>query len=415
MTVFYYLMTVSKDFPEPGGEIASLVGLSEESDPCYLQLAGGANKTPPGGDAHVGDFFYLCTRASDGQTLIPHARGVVQGRPTRHEEAPESVRGLYKGIRNRYFVRFRELVALPPEAPVELTQEELETFAQGQAWVKRVDEEIRGIQEASLEALIAPNLVPRERPGIGVIVIGLDPTAGTWSSGMTEGVKSMPSVSLEVLPDGTIRMPSLAVQTHRNNQEFYDRVKALNAAVACIDGPCATRGPDVLKDWSGWNPKSPDGARSGEVELFRKGVGLFWTCKATVTNFNGAREWIARSLRIFRDAREQLPSTTLIETHPHGAFTFLWRVCGGPGSLPGPKDTSEGMAARCALLGKFIHDLDEEALREYGGRGSCQLHDRIDAAGAALVAAFHRVGRTVAFGKPGDGGEIWMPRLEAVP
>jgi hypothetical protein len=36
-------------------------------------------------------------------------------------------------------------------------------------------------------------------------------------------------------------------------------------------------------------------------------------------------------------------------------------------------------------------------------------HDEIDALCAALVAGLHRLGLTVAFGSPAEGGEIWMP------
>jgi predicted nuclease with RNAse H fold len=141
--------------------------------------------------------------------------------------------------------------------------------------------------------------------------------------------------------------------------------------------------------------KAPDGIRGGELALSRTGVNLFWTTQNTVTKFEGASRWIARSLVLFSEQRER----TNIETHPHGAFTFLWQLFGMAGTLP-KKLKATGRNARLAILRAFIPDLSDEMVPD---------HDAVDAACAALVAGLHRLGLTVAFGNANNGGQIWMP------
>jgi hypothetical protein len=141
------------------------------------------------------------------------------------------------------------------------------------------------------------------------------------------------------------------------------------------------------------------GTRNAEVELARVGVKLYWTTYATVMRFDGASRWIARSLAIYNSPAA--PNCSRIETHPHGAFTFMWKALGERAPLPS-KTTAPGREARLAILHALIEDLDERELVD---------HDCVDAAAAALVAALHAIGLTRSYGQPNAGGLIWMPAL----
>jgi len=231
-------------------------------------------------------------------------------------------------------------------------------------------------------------------PSPPIPVVGLDPTAGTWSSRMTAGPRAMWSVALLLRSDGTVTPGSPCAVRHRTNAEFLDRVGAAGAVVVAIDGPCATAGPRVRPDWSGWDPDGRDGTRDAERALAAEGHRLFWTTRATVERFDGASRWIARSLRLFEEGRARLPEARWIEVHPHAAFRVL---AGGP--LP-RKDRPEGRRARLAVLAGSIGGLPEGALPD---------HDAVDAAVAALVAARHAANRARALGSPSGGGRIWLP------
>jgi predicted nuclease with RNAse H fold len=210
----------------------------------------------------------------------------------------------------------------------------------------------------------------------------------------------MPSVALEVSPDGALRLVDHAVEWHDTNASFLSRIRRLSPAVVCIDGPCATNGLRVLPDWSGWDLKATGGVREAERLLAKEGVGLYWTTCGTVTRFDGASRWIARSLLLFEEVRAG--AGVPIETHPHGAFRFLRQILGIPPELE-RKSTREGRTERVQILQAFIQDLDADVLGN---------HDAVDAAVAALIAALHWLGRTVAFGSATDGGEIRMPARE---
>jgi predicted nuclease with RNAse H fold len=182
------------------------------------------------------------------------------------------------------------------------------------------------------------------------------------------------------------------------NQDFLDLVQRTAPSMICIDGPCQTNGPQVLPDWSDWDREANDGKRRCELLLHQAGVHLFWTTNNTVFCFDGASRWIARSLRLYRD----LPANhKAVETHPHGAFAFLWRQLGGNGRLPNKK-TDKGRDSRLALLKAFVENVDEDQLHN---------HDAVDAACAALMAAFHEVGWVESYGDDTEGGRIWMPRI----
>ena len=165
--------------------------------------------------------------------------------------------------------------------------------------------------------------------------------------------------------------------------------------MVCIDGPCGTNGPRLLADLSDWDSNGSKGTRGGELALSRHGVNLFWTTQNTVTKFKGASRWIARSLVLFSEDSKQ----EKIETHPHGAFIFLWRLLGGRGTLP-KKSKSSGREARLTMIQSFIPGLSEDMVPN---------HDALDAACAALVGGLHHLGLTVPFGASNDGGQLWMP------
>lgn len=199
----------------------------------------------------------------------------------------------------------------------------------------------------------------------GFTVVGLDPMAGTWDSKMTEGLNQMPSFALrwnrkEFLPcEEPLRL-------HLTNAAFWDVVRDSRASLTCIDGPCDTSGLRLSDDHKRWEPTVAGRIREGELVLSRAGVNLFWTTQNTVMKFDGASRWIARSLVLFSEQ----PGQQKIETHPHGAFTFLWRMFGNWGTPP-KKRKNPGRQARLAILRSFIPDLTESMVPN---------HDAVDAA-----------------------------------
>lgn len=219
---------------------------------------------------------------------------------------------------------------------------------------------------------------------------------------MAEGPKKMPSFALR-WEDG-FRPDDQPLAWHSTNEDFYSELERRGIIEICIDGPCATNGPRLMADLSGWDLNSESETRGGELALSRQGVNLFWTTQNTVTKFEGASRWIARSLVLFSNCKKHQP----IETHPHGVFTFLWRLFGGTGTPP-KKMKHAGRQSRLSLLRSFIPDLFDEMVPN---------HDALDAACAALVAGLHQLGLTTPFGLPTDGGQIWMPdvaKLAALP
>lgn len=398
MTDWIYRFTDNPAFPEPLEELSELCAMGEEGLCTYLLL--NRHPNPPMSRATVGDFIYLCT--SDDGRLVLHATGRVASTPFQGE-TPEPVLALYGSLRDRFFCPIGDITAceahwLDPEI---LSVEEQRNFTSGQPTAKQLSnnsddkstivraEDPQAFDWSRIDSLVAKS------PFEASVVVGLDPTAGTWGSRMTRGPKGMPSVALHVSADGIISAVHNPVRIHESNADFWNCVNEYSSKLVCIDGPCATNGPRLLEDLSAWDTASENGMREGERELAKRGVGLFWTTKNTVQKFLGASRWIARSLVLFGEQ----PQIAAIETHPHGAFTFLWRAFGKTGSPP-KKTRAAGRAARLALLQAFISSLDTESLPD---------HDAVDAACAALVAAFHLMGRTTSFGTVKTGGSIWMP------
>jgi len=216
---------------------------------------------------------------------------------------------------------------------------------------------------------------------------------------MRSGDNAMPSYAIGW--DGAAFRPtSDPISWNRSNDDFWGHVDRAGADVIAIDGPCAVHpnGPRWIAGRSVWEAGGT-GVRAAERELTAGGIHLFWTTRNTVLHFDGASRWIARSLTLFAESRLRSRPAETIETHPHGAFVFLWRLLGGEGPPP-RKASPAGRLVRWAILRAFIEQLPETPPAS---------HDEIDALCAALVAGLHRLKLTVAFGTPAEGGEIWMP------
>lgn len=401
MTDWIYRFTENATFPEPLEEISELCAMDDEGTCTYLLL--NRHSYPPMSRASVGDTIYLCTSA-DGQ-LIVHATGQVVSTPFRGE-TPESVLALHGSLCDRFFCPIGDISTCDAHGLDHgiLSAEEQRRFTSGQATAKQLGNGCNSennVPSGNSETLdLGRVVIPLSKsPFETGVVVGLDPTAGTWESRMTRGPKGMPSVALHVSADGIINAVPNPVGIHESNADFWNCVDAYGSKTVCIDGPCATNGPGLLDDLSAWDTASEDGMRQGERELAKRGVGLFWTTKNTVLKFLGASRWIARSLVLFSEQ----PQITAIETHPHGAFTFLWRAFGKTGSPP-KKTRAEGRAARLAILQAFVPNLQSELLPD---------HDAVDAACAALVGALHVMGLTNSFGTIETGGSIWMPDFVA--
>ena len=435
-----YLFKVVSQYPDPVEEISFLAAsILNGAELVYLLLSNREN--PAMASAARGDGVFLRTRP-EPDNLRLNGRAVVAASPSQFSVTPEVVRPLYGDLRDRWFVPLRG-VALFPDQPFPvsvLTSGEQTAFAEGQAFVKQIprSEPVRKaamdlraeVREPASADTAFENLAEVRAHGSRMVLsnhdvpegdsssaetiripaldlpapvtsVGLDPTAGTWDSMMMAGPKTMPSVSLVLAPDGTIRPHERFVKRHSTNASFWDEAIYVGARIVTIDGPCDTNGLRVRQDWSDWDGSVLGGIRDAERALSREGVGLFWTTHATVTRFDGASRWIARSLRLFEEGPARLGRVPLIETHPHGVFTFLGRALGKSRGLA-PKSSEEGRRARLDLLRAFVPELPVEALPD---------HDAVDAAISALVGVLHLCEWTTPFGSPGAGGQIWMPRL----
>lgn len=257
---------------------------------------------------------------------------------------------------------------------------------------KKID---TSMAKTSTEFSFAPMLLPCTAPNFSVT--GLDPTAATWASFLTTGPKKMPSVTIRWIGN-EFSLRNECCNEHLTNSDFWNQVDDAESVLCCIDGPCATNGPRLLPDRTAWDSKGEQGTRGAELALMRQGVHLFWTTQSTVMRWDGPSRWIARSLVLFAEAGER----KAIETHPYGAFTFIWRLFGNTNVLP-KKKTRPGRQARLAMLKSFIPDFHESCVPN---------DDAVDAAVAALVAGLHQLGLTTPFGTPDDGGQIWMPDIE---
>lgn len=400
-----YRFAANDTFPDPLEEVAAIFAICEEDGEAYLLL--GDRSSPPMCGASSGEVVGICT--FDRNRLLLQAIAVVGEQPASHSTTPDSGVGLYGELSDRVFCKI-ENVQLTGSEPLNesiMSAEAQQKLLNGQATVKRLTKstKTRAAKQRpkSIAAVFDPtalDLVEAHMeisPDLDQVVVGLDPTAATWESAMTDGPKDMPSFALQIR-NGQLVLPNNPLMLHRTNQDFWRRVTKLNAVLACIDGPCGTNGPRVIDGFSGWAKDGVHGTRDAEVELYREKVGLFWTTQNTVMKFKGPDRWIARSLRLFSEQ----PNVEKIETHPHGAFLFLWRSLGQDGKPP-EKSKPAGQAARYAILKKFLPTLTREMVPD---------HDAMDAAGASLVAALHRLGLTKSYGTVQNGGLIWMPSID---
>lgn len=403
MTTWIYRFTGNSRFPEPIHEIAALAAVDEECGGAWLMLS--ARADPPGKGAALGDDFLLCADAGDGLRL--HGRAIVGGGAELRAEPPESVRSLYAGNLNRMYVPLRQVELLAPASVPGLTEEEVHRFTSGQSYVKKLGTEVHHHGALTPVHPVRASDEPPPLPGQWIaptgspfVAAGVDPTAGDWRHSMDRGdAKPMPCVVLEWTGQ---KLQFNECLEHLANRMLWEQVARVGATVVCIDGPCATNGLQIRPDWSGWDLSVPGATRDGELALHAAGVKLFWTTHATVSNFDGASRWIARSLRLFADP-EGAPAER-IETHPHGAFSMLWRLLGRTDPLPG-KSGPAGRKARLWVLQTFVPDIDPAALPD---------HDAVDAACAALVASLHGLGLSKSFGTRTYGGSIWMPDAKAL-
>jgi hypothetical protein len=403
MTTWVYRFTGNSHFPEPVHEIAALAALDEECEGAWLMLS--ARADPPGKGAARGDEFLLCADAGNGLRL--HGRAIVRGGAELRGEPPAPVRSLYAGNPSRMYLPLLQVELVEPAPVPGLAEEEVHRFTSGQSYVKNLGAGVRRRGASTpVHAIRAPEpplpvrgqwVAPTGSP---LVAAGVDPTAGDWRHAMNRGdAKPMPCVVLEWTGK---RFQFKERREHLANQMLWEQVARVGATVVCIDGPCATNGLQLKPDWTGWDLSVPGAMRDGELALHAAGVKLFWTTHATISNFEGASRWIARSLRLFADL-EGAPSER-IETHPHGAFHVLWRLLGRTDPLPA-KSGSAGRKARLWVLQTFIPDIDPAELPD---------HDAVDAACAALVAGLHGLGLSKSFGTRTNGGSIWMPDANAL-
>ncbi|MDP1563850.1 MAG: DUF429 domain-containing protein [Pirellulaceae bacterium] len=399
-----YRFTGNDDYPDPVEEIDALCTLDANDEPTYLLLAN--RSSPPLSGASCGEVVGLCTSLDN--RLILHGTAVVAGECIRCD-TPPSVLPIYGVLSGRVFRPLTDLERLPSDGLSDTTlgHADQETFLKGQSFVKRLTSGTRTARKPAVRGpskTDSPETMPtfpslvfsQKHPAF--TVVGLDPTAGTWDSRMAQGPKKMPSFALRW--EGGFRPDDQPLVWHTTNDEFRSEVDRRGAILTCIDGPCGTNGPRLLRHrdpWC-WDANAPKGTRGGELALSRQGINLFWTTQNTVMKFEGASRWIARSLVLLSYCPEQRK----IETHPHGAFTFLWRLFGGNGILP-KKSKPSGRNARLALLRSFVPGLSD---------GMVPNHDAVDAACAALIAGLHQLHLTTPFGSSSDGGQIWMPNCE---
>jgi len=235
--------------------------------------------------------------------------------------------------------------------------------------------------------------------------VGVDLTAGTWSTLLDGGNPRRPFPVVELVGnrDGSLSLAN--IRACATLQEFLALKWTVEADRLVIDGPCKTNGIQLLSPPTNWNfADATPGIRLAEQQLAAMDVGLFWTTLATLQRFDGASRWIARSIRLF-DLLSKDPAMAgnCLETHPHAVFFFLHRAAGADGPLFA-KTTAMGRSQRLSILNWFAPDLDGKQL---------PTHDHVDAAAAAILGAMHWCGRATALGDA-VGGSIWIPDLPAM-
>ena len=171
------------------------------------------------------------------------------------------------------------------------------------------------------------------------------------------------------------------------------------ATSIAIDGPCAANGIRLNSRRTGFDYPAP-GVRNAEHILAGMGIKLFWTTQNTLTNFDGASRWIARSLVLFADFADQGLGDRVFEVHPHAVFTILQRAF-HPGQPLATKARGPGRKQRLDLLRMFVPELSADHLPN---------HDAVDSAAAALMGALREAGKARRVGEEA-GGYIWIPSL----
>ena len=417
-----YRFVVTASFPHAAEEISELCELDEgnpnDSPVAYLAL--GRRKSPPMSTAMPGEVVALCTSSPEGLRL--HAYAKVAGKPCRLDHTPSTVLAIYGDLKGGVFVPLCEC-ELVPEQPLPSTvldDERQAKFLRGQSCVKTLRKRSRRQKTETVPERSSttppsplPSFLDDQKPRLTqaecsdpFVVVGLDPTAGNWrgEESMARGNKAMPSYALRW--DGSSFVPheQNALRWNATNQDFWDHVDAVGATTVCIDGPNAAHpdGPRWIAVECRWDPKRGHGTRAAERELTREGISLFWTTQNTVMHFDGASRWIARSFTLFAEASSKPSSVDVIETHPHGAFVFLWRDLFRQAVRLPKKSRPEGKRARWAMLQAFITGLQDIPPSS---------HDEIDAVCAALVAGFHKLQSTHSYGTEAEGGLIWMPDI----
>jgi len=167
-----------------------------------------------------GDRVALCVR-SIRQHLLQHGVATIKLPPARFQRTPESVAAIYGEQTDRVFVLLSDVSLVPPVQVEGLSAAESALFNNGRASVRLLSDTAK----TALRAVEAPSPIRSVEVGTfnhvrsvtfirevtqRVYAIGLDPTAGTWESKMTAGVKPMPSALLVLTPGGEIEPVSMA-------------------------------------------------------------------------------------------------------------------------------------------------------------------------------------------------------------
>jgi predicted nuclease with RNAse H fold len=403
MTEWIYLFTSNASFPEPVDEIATLAALDEQGLEVCLMLPD--RDAPPMSGASPGERIHLCTRRARGAKLEIHAMATVAGSSFR-SSTPNAVVGLYGRHDDRTWLPLEVGTCfgaplMAEDAGLDIDEE---TFARGQAYVKRVDRRHSSAPRpmsssptpspSSVRRAVPEQVPTRFAPGA---FLGIDLTAGSWESGMDLGDKPFPCARLDVGDGGRLRWTGAESFTSLTCLLAHQWLR--DASVIAIDGPVRLCGARVNDARTGFVYDAPR-VRPAERALSRMGIKLFWTTRPTLEHFDGAARWIARSLILFQDLAKCTAITApAIEIHPHGVFVVLNQTLHGDDDLP-KKTKQEGRARRLEILRRYVADLADDALPD---------HDTVDACGAALMAALHGARASVGIGDDAEGGRIWIP------
>lgn len=399
MTDWVYVLTHKNDYPSPEFEVDSLAALEEEGFQPYLML--GNRPHPPGVKAAEGDNLLLCVSVGRPKRRIAIAKASVTKGATVAADVPEDVGRLYSCDRPRHWlgVSIDKFQEPQTEEDLGLPAECLQ-FRGGQSYIWRI--EARGMFNETRST--QPGKQPLELPRLTIgstelkSSIGVDLTAGSPESCFDAGKYPFWAVRVETgngrikLVD-TVRCSTLTELEELLQNGRPDRV--------VIDGPCGANGILLNQERNGWVKGEKPGLRSAESYLSRRGVKLFWTTAATLERFDGAREWILRSLALFE--RLIRLGQEAIETHPQAFFVLLWRQFGNGETLR-RKNLPDGQRQRLAILRMFMDFQDSQLVDD----------DAVDSAAAAVLGILATCGFATPVGEESAGGQIWIPAVEAL-